>query len=293
MSVFIIAECGSNWYAGRPNWIWRLLAFFWRRPLWDYQCLGRAIQLVGAAATAGANAAKFQMFRADHLYPRGTPEWEQMKPLELPTEWLPILATAAQERGIEFMCSAFDEASVDAVDPFVKRHKVASLEITDLSLLRHIASKGKPVIMSKGCATPDQIEAAVSCMDLDCEITEMHCVTSYPCPPEEANVGLVMVKNARGSVSCGLSDHTLDPLVAPVMAVALGASVIEKHLTLDKRLLGPDHAYALEPQEFASMVKAIRLAETMLGDGVKRIMPSEKKWREFQHRDGGLRGTAL
>lgn len=277
MSVFIIAEAGSN-HDGS---------------------LDQAMCLINVAAEAGADAVKFQLFRADDLYPKGTPEWESIRPLELPLEWLPALATRCESLGIEFMCSAFDEEMVDAVDLFVKRHKVAGLEITDLSLLRHIASKGKPVILSSGAATFAQIMMANLEITEECEATWLHCTTSYPAPAEEANLKVIdgchfeTTEQHWGIFAgwtMGLSDHTLDPIVAPVMAVALGATVIEKHFTLSRSLPGPDHAYALEPAELREMVRCVRLAEQMLGDGVKRIQPSEEPYRRWQHKDGGLRG---
>lgn len=291
MSVFLIAEAGSNWYAGPDEA--------------DLNRKMRAAALVKAAADAGADAVKFQAFRADDLYPKDSEHWHTVKPLELPLEWLPILGREAEKYGIEFMCSTFSEEMVDAVDPYVKRHKVASLEITDLSLLRHIASKGKPVIVSTGASDWATVRDAIVALRSSSGIHLLHCVTSYPCDPGDAN--MLMVRTLRGyldsqsnrryslfkkMIQCGLSDHTLDPIVAPVMAVALGATVIEKHFTLSRSLHGPDHAYALEPHELKQMVDAVRLAERMLGDGQKRIQPSEEPWRQWQHKDGGLRGEA-
>lgn len=280
-AVFIVAEAGSNWHVDGES----LSKGHWR-----------AIRLIDVAVAAGADAVKFQAFRADDLYPKDTENWNIVKPLEIPIPWIADLSSYCTRRGIEFMCSAFSEEMVDAVDPYVKRHKVASLEITDLSLLRHIASKGKPVIMSTGAATEDQIKDARMAIwnplgkwaKHAIPITLLHCVTGYPTPPHEANLLALPLSEIHLD---GLSDHTLDPIIAPVMAVALGASMIEKHFTLSRSLVGPDHHYALEPYELMQMVEAVRLAEKMLGDGRKRVMPSELKWRQFQHRDGGVRGA--
>lgn len=276
MSVMVVAECGSNWW-GDPDES-------------QAERLDRAVRLIRTAAKCGADAAKFQAFRADDLYPKDSEHWHTVKPLELPLEWLPTLAAIASERGIDFMASCFSEEMVDAVDPYVKRHKVASLEITDMSLLRRIASKGRPVIMSTGAATDEQVARATHALANEHQVQFLHCITAYPCPPEDTSVRLILRKSLDWYAPVGLSDHTLDPVVAPVMAVALGATMIEKHLTLSRSLAGPDHAYALEPGEFAEMVRCIRLAEKMLGDGIKRVQPSEEAWRRWQHQDRGLRG---
>ena len=288
MSVFVIAEAGSNWYAGPDET--------------DGERFGRALELVRVAAEAGADAVKFQAFRADDLYARDTDHWRTVKPLELALEWLRPLYMASETRGLEFMCSAFSEAMVDAVDPYVKRHKVASLEGSDLSLIRHVISKGKPMLVSTGSWDSRQMlmtryhsemfYGGYPSYELKVpSVTFLHCTTAYPCPPEEANLNVLYFDDEMGRSCDGFSDHTLDPVVAPVMAVALGATVIEKHFTLSRSLNGPDHAYALEPAELKEMVRCVRLAEKMLGDGLKRVMPSEEKWRAWQHRDGGLRGA--
>lgn len=248
--------------------------------------------MIFTASVAGADAFKLQAFRADDLYPRKSEHWNTVRPLELPLDWLPEIHEVCNEMQIELMVSAFSEEMVDAVDPYVKRHKVASLELTDLSLLRHIASKGKPVILSTGAATKEQVQAAISALGT-IPLTVLHCVTAYPTPPEDMNLQAMMTVSlcSRGWLPYGLSDHTLDPIVAPVMAVALGASVIEKHMTLSRELQGPDHAYAITPEEMTKMVQAVRTAECMMGDGEKRVMASEKQWTGLQHRDGGVRGA--
>lgn len=280
MSVFIIAEAGSN-HDGS---------------------LQQALALIDAAADAGVDACKFQMFRSDDLYPKDTEQWRAVKPLEMPTEWLLHLSIRCASRGIEFMCSCFDEASVDAVDPYVNRHKIASLEATDRSLIRHVVSKGKPVIVSTGTLDSRQMHelrfeemgdgGTALGMDYSRTVptTLMHCTTAYPCPPEEANMLALYYHDEMGRDCDGFSDHTTDPIIAPVMAVALGATTVEKHFTLSRSLKGPDHAYALDPYELKQMVAAVRLAERMLGDGSKRVMPSEQQWVRWQHKDGGLRG---
>ena len=274
MSVFVIAEGASAWWNGPDES--------------EDVRLERMRQLVDAAARAGADAFKIQVFRADRMYPMGTDHWSMLKKLEVPYDWLPKISVWCELAGIEFMASCFDEESVDAADPWMKRWKIASLEITDLSLLRVVARKGKPIVLSTGAATREQWLTAWTVLQ-PCAVTLMHCTVAYPCDPDQVNVGAL--RRLRWQTArIGLSDHTLDPVVAPVMAVALGATVIEKHFTLSRQLVGPDHIYALEPAELKQMVSAVRLAERMLGDGLKHITPSELQWVKWQHKDGGVRG---
>lgn len=278
MSVFIVAEAGSN-HCG------------------DF---GTALRLIEAAAGTGADAVKFQMFRADRLYLPG-PLREAARRWEMPVWWVPILADLAARHGLEFICSAFDKDSVDAVDPYVKRHKIASLEATDDELLAHVVSKGKPIIVSTG--TMDRAEIG----RLDAVLgptyyrtvptTLMHCVSAYPAPIGEANMNVLDYyagDNEKLERVCeGFSDHSRDPILLPIMAVTLGATVIEKHLRLvDTPSDAPDFPHSLTPYEFARMVKAIRAAESALGDGIKRPMPSEEPLLALKRKPGKLRGEA-
>jgi N,N'-diacetyllegionaminate synthase len=252
--VYVIAEIGSN-HDGD---------------------LDQAKRLIHVAADAGADAAKFQLYRADKLYP-GT-----ITPGALPDQWLPLLKTACHEAGIEFLCSIFCAETLAAyleVQPAAI--KIASPEATNLDLLADAARTGLPLIISTGATTWDdleQLEDTLSDHALDplgfADHVLLHCVSAYPADPAQLNLRAIAEMAETYYVPVGFSDHTLrtEPAVA---AVAAGACMIEKHLTLDRNLEGPDHPFALEPDEFADMIDSIRQVEQMLGDGNKRVMPSE------------------
>lgn len=228
----------------------------------------QASQLIQAAADAGADAAKFQFYRADKLYP-GT-----ITQGAVPDEWLPLLKAACHEAGVEFLCSVFDLETLDAylaVGPAAV--KIASPEATNQRLVAAAADTGLPVIVATGAMTGVEVDRAH--FHAGERQVLLHCVSAYPADPGQMNLGVVARMAARYNVPVGLSDHTLDPVVAPVAAVVLGACMVEKHLTLDRSGAGPDHGFALEPGEFALMVEAVGLAYRMRGDGVKRVMASE------------------
>jgi sialic acid synthase SpsE len=255
-----------------------------------------AFRLIDAATEAGADAVKFQLFRADHLYPRGAGSADYLADdrdivdivgaLELPVDWLPALAARCAGHGIDFLVTAFDEASADAVDPYVHAFKLASYELTHHPLLRHIAAKGKPLLISTGASNLDEVAAAVDvARDAGAtSITLLQCTAAYPAELKAMNVGAIVELQDRFGVDVGLSDHSADPVIAPVAAVALGATVIEKHFTLDRELPGPDHRFALEPGELATMVNAIRSATVALGDGSKTVHADEEELRSFARR---------
>lgn len=228
-----------------------------------------AVSLIAEAKRAGADAVKFQLFR-------NRPEIEHLR---LPEPEIKYLAKFCGELGIEFMCTPFYLDAVAVIDPLVKRHKVASGFLTDKAMLDAVFACGKPVIVSTGMANGPTWWKALGERS---NASRLHCVSAYPCPDDEAN--LRAINELPGHwIPRGYSDHTTGT-VACVAAVALGATIIEKHITLDKNAEGPDHACSAEPEEFAEMVRQIRRVEVMLGDGVKRIMPSEaecaKVWRK-------------
>ena len=247
--------------------------------------VGRALMLVDVAADAGADAVKFQTFRAEEL--GCTPD---IAACELPPTAWPELAARAAERGLVFLSTPFDCESVDLLDPLVPAFKIASGEITNERLLRHVASKGKPVILSTGMATQQEVIAACETL---CEAGHspyvlLHCVSAYPAPPSETNLRAVDFLRwcvaREPDATVGLSDHTLGDEIA-IAAVAMGAAVIEKHLTLDRKATGPDHHMSMEWREFAAMVKRIRNVEAAMGDGIKRCQPSEEAIRATARRD--------
>ena len=256
-----------------------------------------ATRLIDAAAEAGADAVKFQLFRASTLYPDtpvavdylrrlGIEEglFELIKKYEVPADWIPVLADYCRQRRIEFMATPFDLEAVEALNPYVARWKIATYESSYGSLLRAALATGKELIVSVGAMDARELDAlfAEVLQGAASRVTVLQCIAKYPAPIEAANLRVLPWIRERYGVRVGFSDHTLDPLIAPVAAVALGASVIEKHFTLDRALPGPDHSFALEPQELTAMVRAIRAAETSLGDGVKRVHAVEEELSRYK-----------
>lgn len=257
--------------------------------------LGLARQLIDAAAEAGADLVKFQTFNADRLATRtaqkasyqtqttGSKEsqHEMLRRLELTAEMHKELIAHCAARSIGFFSTGFDIESVDLLLRLGQDHfKIPSGEITNLPYLRHIGRLGKAVILSTGMATLGEIEAAIDVLEQAgtprANITVLHCTTEYPTPMTEVNLRAMRSIHTAFGVAVGYSDHTPGIEVA-IAAVAMSASVIEKHFTLDRNLPGPDHKASLEPAELRAMVAAIRNIEVALGDGIKRLTPSEAR----------------
>lgn len=269
-SCFIIAEAGSN-HDGR---------------------LEQAKRLIDTAAEAGADAVKFQTFRAARMYPRSAGSvaylkqlgidrsvYDLIQQLEMPDDWIPELARHCQERGIIFLSTPFDEASADLLDSFVPAFKIASYELTHLPLVRHVARKGKPMILSTGGATLEEVSRTVGAVrrEGNDRIVVLQCTAKYPAPLESIDVrALDMMRETLG-VLVGLSDHSAHPYAAPLAAVGRDASVVEKHFTISRRLPGPDHSFAIEPAELKEMVDLIRAAEAALGAREKRVREVESE----------------
>jgi N,N'-diacetyllegionaminate synthase len=273
--VFIIAEAGVN-HNG------------------DFD---KAKKLIEVAAKAGADVVKFQTFKAEKLVSSSAKkaEYQQsnfaesddsqlnmLKKLELPFEWHQDLIDYAKSLEIQFASTGFDEESIDFLESLGQAFfKIPSGEITNLPYLEHIASKNKPTILSTGMADMNEISEAIdalinSGLSKD-HITVLHCNTEYPTPMEDVNLkAMLQIGNDLG-VKIGYSDHTLG-IEVPIAATALGATVIEKHFTLDRNLPGPDHLASLEPNELKAMVQAIRNIEKALsGSGIKSPSNSESK----------------
>ncbi len=253
--------------------------------------LALAKQLVQAAARAGADAVKFQTFKAAHLVTADAPQaayqarnsgitesqFDMLKRLELPLEAFAELNRFCEAEGIQFMSTAFDEESSDFLAGLgMGIFKIPSGELTNLPLLRHIARHGRPMIVSTGMATLFEVHAAVDAIRGagNDAITVLHCTTNYPAPPEEVNLRAMHTMSAALNVPIGYSDHTMG-IEASVIAVAAGATVIEKHFTLDRNLPGPDHQASLEPEALAEMVRSIRRVEVLLGSGAKQPSSAE------------------
>jgi N,N'-diacetyllegionaminate synthase len=250
-----------------------------------------ARRLVDAAAECGADAVKFQTFSVGALLTREAPkagyqlettgpgesQRDMLARLTLGAETLAELGERAAKCGLVFFSTPFDEASADVLEALgVALFKVPSGEITNLPLLRRVAGKGRPVIVSTGMATMEEVEEAVRAIREagDPPLALLHCLSAYPAPAGEVNLRAMDALAARFGCPVGYSDHTLGIDIA-VAAVARGAAIVEKHLTLDTSLPGPDHRASLAPPEFRAMVQAIRRVQSALGDGVKRAMPSE------------------
>jgi N,N'-diacetyllegionaminate synthase len=254
-----------------------------------------AKQLIDAAAAAGADFVKFQTFNANRLATRSAKkadyqtkatdnaesQHEMLRRLELTEAMHHELIAHCATRNIGFFSTGFDIESVDLLVSLGQDHfKIPSGEITNLPYLCHIGQLGKAVILSTGMATLGEIEAAIDVLEQAgtprSQLTVLHCTTEYPTPMSEVNLRAMQSIQAAFGVAVGYSDHTQGVEVA-IAAVAMGATVIEKHFTLDRTLPGPDHQASLEPAELSAMVAAIRNIEAALGDGIKRLTPSEAR----------------
>jgi N,N'-diacetyllegionaminate synthase len=283
---FVIAEAGVN-HNGSPD---------------------LALKLVDAAADAGADAVKFQTFRTERLVARGTPtadyqarntgatdQQAMLRSLELAESAYPALADRCSARGIEFMSTPFDPESARMLAAQgVRRIKIGSGDLTSLSFLEEIAALGLPMILSTGMSTIEEVAEAVDTVAPACRgelagrVTLLHCTSTYPAPVADANLRAMRTLRERFALPVGYSDHTEGISVA-LAAVALGASVLEKHLTLDRRLPGPDHRASLEPADFAEMVRQLRSVESALGSELKQPCESELAVREVVRRSVALR----
>ncbi|MGE0607180.1 MAG: pseudaminic acid synthase [Pirellulales bacterium] len=244
---------------------------------------GQAVAILQAAKAAGADAVKLQTYTADTMtvdsaherfrIPHVGSPWDGRRLYDLygegqmPWSWQPRLADEAAELGLHLFSTAYDASAVDFLQSMgTPAFKVASFELTDLPLLRRVAQTGKPVIASTGMATAAEIEEAVRTLrDAGCQqLALLKCVSAYPAPAERMNLRTIAHLAETYGLAAGLSDHSME-LAVPVAAVALGATIIEKHLTLDRGQPGPDSAFSLEPREFGDMVQAVRTAEKALG----------------------------
>jgi N,N'-diacetyllegionaminate synthase len=256
-----------------------------------------AKQLIDAAADAGADMVKFQTFSAASMATASAPkaayqrkstsfrdsQKSMLEKLELDRDDHLRLIRHCQQRSIGFFSAAFDIPSLRMLNELgIGLFKVPSGEITNLPYLRHVGSFGKPVLLSTGMATMDEVAEALAVLRsagvAEENITVLHCNTEYPTPMSDVNLLAMLAIRDRFGVSIGYSDHSSGTEVA-VAAVALGARVIEKHLTLDRGMPGPDHGASLEPTQFAGMVRAIRNVSQAMGDGIKRPSASEDKNR--------------
>lgn len=269
--AYVIAEAGSN----------------------HNRDLDTAKRLIEVAAESGADAVKFQTYTAEGLYSRHTPTmsyledaallkekesvWELIKRVEIPWEWHHDLADHAKRHQIDFLSTPFQEEAVDLLESLdVPAYKIASYEVNHLPLIEKCAATGRPLLISTGMASLGDIERALDTANAAGadQIAILHCAINYPPRFEDLNLRAITTLASAFGVPIGWSDHTMGH-TADVVAVSLGATVIEKHYTLSRDQDGPDHAFALEPHELSAMVSAIREAEASLGLSVKRVTEAE------------------
>ena len=273
--VFIIAELSAN-HGGK---------------------IETAIETIKAAKRTGADAIKLQTYTADTITLDSDKEdflikgtiWEGKRLHELyqeaflPWEWHAELFRVAKDEGLVCFSSPFDKTAVDFLETLENPiYKIASFEITDIPLIEYAASKGKPMIISTGIAEYEDIKLAVeTCRNVgNDDITLLKCTSSYPAPVEEANLVMMQRFAKDFGVKVGLSDHTLGTTV-PVVAAALGATVIEKHFILDRAIGGPDASFSLDEKEFTEMVQAVRMAESALGTESYKLTEKQKSGKAF------------
>ena len=252
METFVIAEAGAN----------------------HDRNFTQALKLIDAAKDAGASAVKFQTYTSETLYSKHTPDFagyknipKLIKDIELPREWQKHLKQYCDEQDIEFMSTPFDEQAVDElVSLGVKRLKIAGFESTDWRFVDMVASTGLPLIISLGIGFKKEYLDMINAItrDYNNDVTLLHCNNAYPTPISDINLNTIPYLIENTNCKIGLSDHTTSTLT-PALAVAAGAKVIEKHYTLDRNLQGPDHPFALEPNELKEMINNIASAEQMMG----------------------------
>jgi N,N'-diacetyllegionaminate synthase len=269
--VFVVAEAGVNHNGS----------------------LKRALVMVDEAARAGADAIKFQTFTAERLASAGTPkaqyqrktaggdQLEMLKSLELSHDDFAAISERARKREIIFFSTPYDEVSVDFLESLsVPAYKVGSGDLTNHPFLEYVAKKDRPIILSTGMSSLEEIGEAVGTIrnQGNGDIVLLHCVSAYPCDPVDCNLRAMQTLREKFKLPVGFSDHTMGVDVA-LAATALGAVVIEKHFTLSRRLPGPDHRASLEPREFRRMVTGIRIVEKAVGGSVKAPTGSERELR--------------
>ena len=280
--TFIIAEAGSNWKSGSYE-----------------EDLEQAKKLIKIASKAGADAVKFQTYKADtvYAYNAGNSNYlaeqginkeinEIFEYLSMPYEMISELSQICNDEKIIFMSTPFSVEDAKQIDPFVSLHKIASFEINHVRLIEFLSKTEKPILISTGASTFGEIDFVVNLIknNKNNEIGLLQCTSKYPAPIESLNLSTIPKMKERYNIPIGFSDHSVEPLIGPLTAVGLGATIIEKHFTLDKNLPGPDHSFAITPQELELMVKSIRQADKTKGNGKKIILNEEQELLLFAKR---------
>jgi pseudaminic acid synthase len=268
----------------------------------------RALEVIHAAHEAGADAVKFQNYTAETITVRsdhpdfrvsGGTLWDGRQLADLyaeamtPWDWTGDLVAEANKLGIDWLSSPFDNSAVDFLEQFnIATYKIASFELIDLPLIRYVASKGKPMIMSTGMSTLDEIDAAVKAAQVAGapQVSVLRCNSTYPANSSEMDLAAIPAMIAKWGIPVGLSDHTMTSVTA-ISAVALGATIIEKHITMRRSDGGPDGAFSLEPAEFSALIRDIREASSALGTA--RFGPSASEVNSLKFRRSLRAVTAI
>ena len=277
--IFVIAEAGSNWKVGTYS-----------------QDLKQAKKLIDTAKKSGADAIKFQTYSSEGVYVSNAGKSNYLTKSgikkkindifdenSMPHKMLKELYDYCKKKKIIFMSTAFSIKDAIEVDKFSIIHKIASYELNHIPLLEYLAKTNKPIILSTGASTIEEIDFAIKILKKNgnSNISLLQCTASYPASIESLNLSVIPILKKKYKIPIGLSDHSTDPLVAPLVSIGLGATIIEKHFTLNKNLNGPDHYFALEPNELDLMIKGIRNAERSKGQERKTITKDEQELRDF------------
>ena len=262
MSNYIIAEIGSNFN----------------------QSKNIAFKMIRAAKDVGAHAVKFQLFKAKLLYPNNKKMYELFKSIELNPKWIPQLSNYCRKINIDFLSSVFDLESAKLVNKYVKYHKVASSEATNIPLLIYLLKTKKKILFSTGMCDEKDISNFVKLSKKykNKDIVLMQCGSMYPLPSKHVNLRVLQEYKKKYKCEIGFSDHTIG-YDAAICASILGSTFFEKHFTLNKRSKGPDHFFAFEPSQLKKYINKINKTEIILGSSIKQMLPDEKK---FGRREG-------
>ena len=280
--TFVIAEAGSNWKIGSLN-----------------DDISQAKQLILSATHAGADAIKFQTFKSKTVYAQDAGQIDYLSnkntsssinelfdDLSMPYEMIPELSSFCNKHKIIFMSTAFSVEDAKHLDPYVKIHKVASYEINHIRLIEFLARTKKPILISTGASSYDEIDFAIKTIkeNGNVKIALLQCTAKYPTPIDSLNLHVIPTLKSKYGLPVGFSDHSLDPIVGPLLSVGLGATIVEKHFTMDKSLSGPDHMFALDPDELKLMIDSIRNADAAKGNSLKEVLNVELELQKFATR---------
>lgn len=277
--TFVIAEAGSNWKCGNFE-----------------DDLKQAQKLIDIAIESGADAVKFQTFKSKSTYVENAGEINYLKSktkdigklfdeLSMPYEMLKELSSYCVKKNIHFMSTPFSVKDAKEVDQYVELHKVASFEINHIGLLKYLSDCNKPIIISTGASSYSEIDFALDILKKQrSSLALLQCTSKYPTEFDSMNISAIPKIKEKYKLPVGLSDHSIDPLVAPLLAIGMGATIIEKHFTTDKTLEGADHFFSLNPSELKIMISGIRNADNSKGDGIKEILSEENELWKFAKR---------